>query len=158
MSDRTRTLRTRIGAVAFVAACLAALASAPALAASIFEKNGYMIGPRYDSAVPACDNSWALSTIQSRFASKEGMYWNSALQIVNFDRIREIAFRPWADATIPRRWCTGRALISDGLWRTLRYSIIEDGGMIGANWGVEWCVVGIDRNWAYNPICREAAP
>jgi hypothetical protein len=144
--------------VAFGAACLAALMSGPAFAASILEKNGYLIGPRYDSALPACDNSWALSTIQSRFASKEGMYWNSALQIVNFDRIREVALRPWADATIPRRWCTGRALISDGLWRTLRYSIIEDGGMIGANFGVEWCVVGIDRNWAYNPNCREAAP
>ena len=23
--------------------------------------------------------------------------------------------------------------------------------MIGASWGVEWCVVGVDRNWANNP-------
>ena len=29
--------------------------------------------------------------------------------------------------------------------------------MIGANWGVEWCVVGVDRNWAYNPACKAAA-
>jgi hypothetical protein len=158
VSDRKPTLRARTAAAVLGVACLAAAASAPARAANWFEKNGYLVGPRFDSALPACDDSWALSKIQSRFGTKEGLFWNSALQIVNFDRIREVALRPWADATIPRRWCAGRALISDGQWRTLRYSIVEDGGMIGASWGVEWCVVGLDRNWAYNPNCKEASP
>jgi hypothetical protein len=49
-------------------------------------------------------------------------------------------------------------LVSDGRWREVHYSIIEDGAMIGWHWGVEWCVVGIDRNWAYNPQCRMARP
>jgi hypothetical protein len=150
--------RRRRAAAAVLAAGLAAATITPAPAANWFEKNGYLIGPRYDSQLPTCDNSWALSTIQSRFGTKEGLFWNSNLQITNFDQIREVALRPWANATIPRRWCTGRALISDGIWRTLRYSIIEDAGMIGATWGVEWCVVGLDRHWAYNPNCREAAP
>ncbi len=44
------------------------------------------------------------------------------------------------------------------MWRTVRYSIVEDGGMIGASWGVQWCVVGVDRNWAYNPECQAAGP
>jgi hypothetical protein len=158
LSDRTPAFRARIAAAALGAACLAAALSAPAFAANWFEKNGYLIGPRFDSVLPACDDSWALSKIQSRFGSKEGLFWNSSLQIVNFEHIREVALRPWADGTIPRRWCAGRALISDGKWRTLRYSIVEDGGMIGASWGVEWCVVGLDRNWAYNPACNEASP
>ena len=34
----------------------------------------------------------------------------------------------------------------------------EDSGMIGASWRVEWCVVGVDRNWANNPACRQAKP
>jgi hypothetical protein len=25
-------------------------------------------------------------------------------------------------------------------------------------WGVEWCVVGLDRNMAYNPNCQMARP
>ena len=95
---------------------------------------------------------------QAAFATKEGRFWNSDLQITDFDRIREVAYRPWADGTIPRRFCSGRALISDGQWRTVRYSIVEDGGMIGANWGVQWCVVGVDRNWAYNPGLRRGWP
>lgn len=144
----------------FLAAACATLIAAtsivPAGAANWFEKNGYMIGPRFDSQLPSCDDSSALSTIQSRFARKEGRFWNSDLTITNFDRIHEVAYRPWADGTIPRRFCSGRALTSDGHWRTLRYSIVEDGGIIGSTWGVQWCLVGVDRNWAYNPDCKAA--
>src|SRR5215831_18036303 len=158
MSVRMSSGHTGILRMAVGVALMAAAATAPANAASIFEKNGYLIGPRYDSNLPACDNWWALNTIKNRFATKEGRFWVSNLEIQNFDQIKEVAFRPWADGTIPRRFCTGRVLISDGVWRTVRYSIVEDAGMISWSFGVEWCVVGLDRNWAYSPACKEAAP
>jgi hypothetical protein len=139
-------------------ACALVAISVPASAANWLEKTFYMIGPRFDSVIPPCDDSWALGTIRHRFATKEGRFWNSDLQILGFEQVKEIAFRPWAEGTIPRRFCTGRAKLSDGNWRVVRYSIIEDGGMIGANWGVDWCVVGVDRNWAYNPACQAARP
>jgi hypothetical protein len=145
-------------AVAFGMMIAAAASSLPASAANPLEKTFYMIGPRFDSVLPACDDAWALATIQRRFGKKEWQFWNSNLQIVNFDQIREVAYRPWADGTIPRRFCLGRAYVSDGQWRTLRFSIIEDGGVIGGIPGVHWCVVGLDRNWANNPDCREAGP
>ena len=147
---------TRLSGMTLAAMMIGAVCSAPAGAASWLEKNFYLSGPRFDSQLPACDQ--ALSTIQRRFATKEGRFWNSNLQITDFDRIREVAYRPWADGTIPRRFCSGRALTSDGRWHTLRYSIVEDGGMIGMTWGVQWCVVGLDRNWAYNPACQAAGP
>ena len=149
----TRTAGAALAAMLATAAC-----SGPAAAANWFEKNFYLSGPRFDDQLPACDNSWALTTIQKRFAAKEGRFWNSDLQITNFEQIREVAHRPWADGTVPRRFCSGRVLTSDGHWRTVRYSIVEDGGMIGASWGVQWCVVGLDRNWAYNPACKAAGP
>lgn len=151
VKNAPRLLGATLAATLVVAAC-----SAPVAAASWLEKNFYLSGPRFDSQLPACEQ--ALSTIQRRFSTKEGRFWNSNLQITDFDRIREVAYRPWADGTIPRRFCSGRALISDGHWRTLRYSIVEDGGMIGWSWGVQWCVVGLDRNWAYNPACLAAGP
>ena len=135
-----------------------AWAGSTALAASLWEKSGYLIGPRYEGRLPACDTPVALMRIQWRFAEKEGQFWNSDLRIVEFDSIKEVAVRPWAEGTIPRRFCSGRVLISDGRWRPVRYSIIEDGSMIGAHWGVQWCVVGVDRNWAYNPECKAAGP
>jgi hypothetical protein len=30
--------------------------------------------------------------------------------------------------------------------------------MIGSTYGVEWCVVGFDRNMAYSPACKMARP
>jgi len=138
------------------AALIAATAGAPASAANWLEKGIYMIGPRYDGALPACEA--ALDTITWGFAEKEGRFWNSSLQILGFDRVRETAFRPWAPETVPRRYCSAVAQVSDGRQHAVHYSIIEDGGMIGATWGVEWCVVGLDRNWAYNPACKMARP
>jgi hypothetical protein len=38
------------------------------------------------------------------------------------------------------------------------YSIGSNTGFAGATWGVEWCVVGYDRNFAYAPRCRMARP
>lgn len=133
-------------------------AAVGASAASFLEKNFYLEGPRYEAVVPLCEDGWVLGRIQARFAQKEWRYWQSALQIVGFERVREIAFRPWQEETIPRRFCSGVALVNDGKKRPVYYSVIEDGGMIGASWGVEWCVVGLDRNWSYNPACRAARP
>ena len=139
-----------------VAALIVASAASPAAAAGWIEKGIYLIGPRYDGVLPPCEA--ALDTIASRFAQKEGRFWNSDLQILGFDRVRETAFRPWAPQTVPRRFCSAVAQVSDGRLHKVNYSIVEDGGMIGMSWGVEWCVVGLDRNWAYNPACKMAQP
>jgi hypothetical protein len=127
-------------------------------AAGWLEKNFWLSGPRYDGNVPLCDENGPLNKIMRRFATKEGRFWNSALTIVGFEKIQEIAWEPWPSGTIPRRFCTASVLVSDGKWHRINYSIIEDGGMIGASDGVEWCVVGLDRDWAYNPACRAARP
>jgi hypothetical protein len=127
-------------------------------AAGLLEKNFWLSGPRYDGNVPLCDEHGPLNKIMARFTTKEGRFWNSALTIVGFEKIQEVAWEPWSSGTIPRRFCTASVLVSDGKWHRINYSIIEDGGMIGASDGVEWCVVGLDRDWAYNPACRAARP
>lgn len=135
---------------------LAFFALAPAQAANWLEKSIYLSGANYDGDLPPCEA--ALGKIASRFAEKEGRFWNSSLQIVDFERVREISYSPWALGTIPRRFCSATATVSDGRKRAVYYSIGEDTGMIGMTWGVEWCVVGLDRNWAYNPRCKMARP
>jgi len=151
--------RLRTPAVLVVLAALAAAglsAAPPAIAASWLEKNFYLSGPRYDGVVPPCEA--ALSTISWQFAEKESRFWNSNLQIVGFEHVHEIAFRPWAPDTIPRRFCSAVATVSDGRKHAVSYWLGEDTGFIGERWGVEWCVVGLDRNWAYNPACKMARP
>ncbi len=135
-----------------------ALAAPPAQAASWLEMNFWLSGPRYDAQLPPCEEPAALGTIASRFAEKEGTFWASPLSIERFGEVRELAFRPWARDTIPRRFCSARALISDGRHTVVYYSIGEDTGFAGATWGVDWCVVGYDRNLAYAPRCKMARP
>ena len=96
--------------------------------------------------------------ISERFAQKEREFWNSDLVIVGYSHIRETANRPWDRDLIPRRFCSARVRLSNGRRRPIYYLIGEAYGMIGAGWGVEWCVDGYDRNWAYNPACKAARP
>lgn len=152
MARRSALVRSVVAALALFAGVFAL--AAPALSAGLLERGIWLSGPRYDGDLPGCEA--ALDTIASRFSQKEAGFWNSALAITGFDKVREIAFRPWASDSIPRRFCTARAMVSDGKLRTVNFSIIEDGGFAGFGMGVEWCVVGLDRNWAYNPACRMA--
>jgi hypothetical protein len=141
-----------------LAVAWAFLPPVPAPAASLFELNFWLSGPRHDGELPPCDAAPALANIRAKFAEKEGKFWNSNLTIEGFERIRQTAFRPWAPNTIPRRFCSAVALVSDGLKHPVHYSIGESTGWLGAGVGVEWCVVGLDRNWAYNPACKMARP
>lgn len=168
-------------------------------AANFFEKNFWLSGPNYSGNVPACDTPGALSKIQSDFATTESRFWNSKLTIDRIDHVREVAFRPWGEQYMPRRYCRAEVIISGiegtphfesegaygsgaydghitgkpaaqpvgkahgkapGLPRThtVWYSIIEDGGFLGASWGVDFCVEGFDRSWTYAPNCRMARP
>jgi len=127
-----------------------------AQAANPLELNFWLSGPKYDGRVAPCQA--ALRTISSQFQERESTYWNSALVITGFNHIRETAYRPWQSDNIPRRYCSSDAMFSDGRMRQVHYSIIEDGGFAGNDQGVEWCVTGLDRNWAGNPRCRGAKP
>jgi hypothetical protein len=149
------SFRISVAALAVAAVCAFAPQS---YAANWLEMTFGLSGPRYDAKVPLCSDSWVTNLVQSRFSEKEGQYWNSPLRISAIDNIKETAFRPWHYASIPRRFCRGVAEVSDGIRRPIYYWVGEDTGEVGAIWGVEWCVVGLDRNWAYNPTCKMARP
>jgi hypothetical protein len=152
-----RDFATSLKRLALVGALLALSAIAgPAQAANPLELNFGLFGPKYDGRVKVCER--ALSTITAQFQEKESQYWNSRLKITAYGDIHEIAFRPWQSDNIPRRYCTGSVMLNDGKVHGLNFSIIEDGGFAGFDQGVEWCVVGLDRNWAYNPACKAAGP
>jgi hypothetical protein len=112
----------------------------------------------YSGDLPACDDPGVLAQISGGFGQKESNFWNSPLQIGGYDRIREIGFRANGLGYIPRRYCLARALGVGAKERTVVYDIEESLGMIGWGYGVEWCVVGLDRNLAYAPACGVLRP
>ena len=133
---------------------LGLMAPSLAQAANFLELNFGLFGPKYDGQVRQCEA--VLDTIAIQFGEKESNFWNSSLKITDYGRIHETAFRPWQSDNIPRRYCSADVMLSDGKMRQVHYSIIEDGGFAGFGDGVEWCVTGLDRNWAYNPGCKAA--
>jgi hypothetical protein len=112
----------------------------------------------YDADLPPCDDAGVLARISERFQQKESEYWNSTLQIGGYDRVRQIDFRANGLGYIPRRYCIARAQLNDQKPRNVIYAIQEDLGIIGIGYGVEWCVVGLDRNLAYAPGCQAVRP
>ncbi|MBY0532080.1 MAG: hypothetical protein K2P86_08935 [Xanthobacteraceae bacterium] len=155
-------MRKLMLALAAAIAMGSALATQPASAASWLEMNfGLLTGPGYSGNVPGCE--WGLYKIPRRFAMKERRFWGSDANIDEFADVREIAFRPWGDKLIPRRYCEAKVLVSSAefgkqAWTKVYYSVGEDTGFAGITWGVTWCVVGMDRNLSYAPDCKQARP
>jgi hypothetical protein len=146
-----------------LAIVLALTAALPAQAASFLEKNFYLRGPGYSGALPACEA--ALDRISEQFAYTQEHFWALPAAIVGYERVREVAYSPWALGTIPHRYCEATALVQDPRFpdrayrkHRVKYRIGEDTGFASIGWGVEWCVTGYDWNWAYNSACRQAGP
>src|SRR3954464_14029392 len=90
----------------------------------------------YDARIPACFDPAVLEKIASYFAEKEAKFWESSLTIAGYEKIRPVAWRPWGLDYIPRRFCTGTAILSNGARRRIDYSVREDLGLLGVTWGV----------------------
>lgn len=112
----------------------------------------------YDGKLPSCDNPDVLSRMSDRFASAEHEYWDSSLEVLTYDNVSTIALRPWGLDHIPRNFCQARALFNDKSYHTVSYSVAEDQGMIGMDFGVEFCFSGLDREFAYAPDCKMQRP
>ncbi|HWG04210.1 MAG TPA: hypothetical protein VG271_04265 [Beijerinckiaceae bacterium] len=112
----------------------------------------------YSGQLPACDDPSVLGYIRSHFDDAQAEYWSSGLSIVGYDRVHEIGYRTNGLDYIPRRYCGAQALMNDEKRRAVAYWIGEGLGIIGTGWGVEWCVVGLDHNYAAAPNCRQELP
>lgn len=112
----------------------------------------------YTADIPFCGDPAVLAMVANRFAETQSQFWNTDLTIVEYDRIRPLAFKPWGLDFIPRRFCTATAILSDRSRHRVDYSVGEDSGFIGNGFGVVFCVQGLDPNLAYAPDCRMARP
>ncbi len=113
----------------------------------------------YTGDVPSCSDAGVLATIRDRFQEKESEYWHSSRQIVDFSHVRQSGYRTNGLDYIPRRYCTAWAHLDNERPRhhhLVVYSIGEGLGWLGYTAGVNWCVTGYDRNYAYAPSCHAA--
>lgn len=112
----------------------------------------------YMGTMPVCGDEAVNRHIRSQFRKREHGYWKSGLKIESLVQIRETGLRSAGLDLIPRRYCQAWALMNDGRKRRVSYWIGESLGFIGMDWGVEWCVEGLDHHRAFSPACRTAEP
>ena len=128
-----------------------------ASAAGIVVPNEERFAP-FSAEIPNCDDPAVLDRIRDRFAQKESEFWGSTHKLGATERIVEIGYRANGLAYIPRRYCVARFELDDSRRVTVDYQVQSDLGIIGWSYGVEWCVVGFDRNLAYAPACSALRP
>lgn len=139
------------------------LVSAPVLAREITpaerrERASELSLRQYDAGLPACADPAVLNNIASNFEYTERRFWNSDMKVLGFEQVQSVAWRPWGLDYIPRRFCTGTAVLSDGYRHKVNFSIREDLGFLGIGWNTVACFDGLDRNYAFAPHCKQAAP
>ncbi|WP_372425348.1 hypothetical protein [Salinarimonas chemoclinalis] len=116
----------------------------------------------FSGAVPACDAPTVLATISAEFDRREARFWDSELRVVGIERVRDVAFRPWSQSFVPRRYCTATAAVAHGpvvRHHRVNYLIREELGIFAtSSHDVEWCVVGVERHLHAAPNCEMMLP
>jgi hypothetical protein len=96
--------------------------------------------------------------MQGVFRTTQNAYWKEDLQMLSLDRIRELSLRGNGTEYIPRRYCIARGHFSNDSVHTVIFDIEEGMGIIGVGDGMEYCVVGMDRMFAFSPACSTLRP
>mgnify|MGYP006909112565 CR=1 FL=1 len=107
---------------------------------------------------PACADNAVLTRIPAHSAQPEAAYWHTGVKMAHITGARETTFRDWDPPIIATRFCTGSAYLTDGRQYNLVYWLRSEQGFAGVNWGVQFCLVGRDREYAYAPACRMLRP
>ena len=98
----------------------------------------------------------------SRASPRDSKNGNPVLEFQpQADRLRASAgsrLAPLGSRLHPPALLHGTVVVSDGYKRRINFSIREDLGFIGIGWNTETCVDGLDRQYAFAPHCKQAAP
>lgn len=108
-----------------------------------------------DALVPACSDPAVLAEVEDQFEYGAVDMLKTGVVIEEFSDLVERAYFPLSeDRPIERRYCQGKALISDGLRRTVYYVVSHPLGFASLTWKAEGCVLGLDRWYIYGADCQ----
>jgi len=103
---------------------------------------------------PTCGEPKVLATIIKKFNWAEKNTWQRGFQLDAIERVREGQVFDSVDALIPRRYCRGHALLTNGKHQSVYYLIEGGQGFAGTGFGVTFCVGGLDPWRTNDGSCR----
>ncbi|MEM7303094.1 MAG: hypothetical protein AAF468_18595 [Pseudomonadota bacterium] len=131
---------------------VAGLISISGLAVEKAHAGGKIIGIL--QSFPACDDAKVLRKILHRFNWAERRTWHRGIELTSVDSIRERPPFVGDDYRVPRRFCRGRAHLTNGRSPRVHFLIEQGGGFAGTGFNVEFCVDGLDPWRVYDGSCR----
>jgi len=143
-----RPVRLLVSALA-LSACLAAPASAGDHRV-YFSFSG-------EKRLPDCTAASVRSAVTGAIARAQKNYYGSRT-VVSVDEVREVSYRENGVSPVARRYCHGKAGMSDGSFRSVHYMVEEHAGFVGVGWNVEACLSPLDKWRVYGAGCSTVRP
>jgi hypothetical protein len=103
---------------------------------------------------PECHDTKVLDKIVKRFNWAEDNTWQRGITLQTIERTRERLVQSTKISSIPRRYCRGHAILSNGKHPTVFYLIEGGQGYSGTQFNVEYCISGFDEWREFDGSCR----
>lgn len=132
---------------------LCASLAAPASA----EENRVYFSFGGDPRLPECTAASVQSAVAGSVASARRDYYNGRT-ILGIDEIQEVGYKVNSTSPIARRYCRGKANLSDGSFQSVHYMVEENSGFLGISWNVEACLAPLDKWHVYGAYCSTTRP
>ncbi|MEP3048315.1 MAG: cytoplasmic protein [Roseibium sp.] len=135
------------------ALAVCATVAAPALA----EEHRAYFSFGGEKRLPDC----TASSVQSRVAgsiARTSRNYGSGEKILEIEDIREVSYEKNGVSPLARRFCRGKASLSDGSYQSVHYMVEENAGFVGISWNVEACMTPLDDWRVYGAYCSTTRP
>jgi hypothetical protein len=109
---------------------------------------------QYFNALPSCSEATVHARIVKRFNLADRTQWHRGTRLKYIRQASERAYNIYPDSQINRRYCRGKAYMSDGRSRRVHFLIEQHMGLASFGWDVEYCLKGSDYWHAYGGWCR----
>ncbi|GAB4521075.1 MAG: hypothetical protein Tsb0019_22320 [Roseibium sp.] len=110
-----------------------------------------------EKRLPDCTAASVQSAVAGSIARAKKDYYGGRT-IVSVDDIREVGYRENGVSPVARRYCLGKAGLSDGSYQSVHYMVEEHAGFVGVGWNVEACLSPLDKWRVYGAGCSTVRP
>ncbi|WP_298985417.1 cytoplasmic protein [uncultured Roseibium sp.] len=107
--------------------------------------------------LPDCTAGSVQSAVAGSVAKARKDYYGGRT-ILSIEEITEVAYRANDVSPLARRFCRGKASLSDGSYQSVHYMVEEHAGFVGVSWNVEACLAPLDKWRVYGAYCSTARP
>lgn len=110
-----------------------------------------------EKRLPDCTAASVTSAVAGSIARANREYYGGRT-ILSVDEINEVAYRQNGISPVARRYCRGKASLSDGSLQSVHYMVEEHAGFVGFSWNVEACLSPLDKWRVYGAHCSTVRP